>query len=113
MPLLFLAAVSVPVLAILAFVVGMGIAPTLITSFGLIEQIVPNAALTEGMAWLITGLSIGYGGASALVGHIADSSGARVAFSVTIGSGAFVGVLALVLYRVLHRQPESQPLPVG
>ena len=68
LPLLFLAAVNIPVLAVLAFVVGLGIAPTLITSFGLVEQIVPGGALTEGMAWLTTGLSIGYGAAAALVG---------------------------------------------
>ena len=43
LPLLFLAAVNIPVLAILAFVTGMGIAPTLITSFGMVEQIVDDA----------------------------------------------------------------------
>jgi len=96
-----------------AFVVGLGIAPLLITAFGLVEQIVPGAALTEGMAWLITGISMGFGAASALVGRIADTSGARVAFSVTIGSGVLVAVLGVALHRVLSRQPESQPLPVG
>jgi len=113
LPVLFLAAVNVPVLAVCAFVVGIGIAPLLITAFGLVEQIVPGAALTEGMAWLITGISMGFGAASALVGRIADTSGARVAFSVTIGSGVLVAVVGLALYRLLSRQPESQPLAVG
>jgi MFS family permease len=114
LPLLFLAAINVPMLAVLAFVVGLGIAPTLITSFGLIEQVVPGAALTEALAWLTTGLSIGYGIAAALVGRIADAAGARVAFSVTIGSGLLVGVLALALHARL-REPatESQAAVVG
>jgi MFS family permease len=99
LPWLFLAAVNVPVLAVCAFVVGLGIAPLLITSFGLIAEIVPSRALTEGMAWLTTGLSLGYGAASAAVGRIADVHGARLAFSVTIASGALVGMLGMALYR--------------
>jgi MFS family permease len=114
LPLLFLAAVDVPVLAVLAFVVGLGIAPTLITSFGLIERVVPVAALTEGMAWLTTGLSVGYGAAAALVGHLADVHGARFAFTVTIGSGLLVGVIALLLHARLRRfVGEPQPVAVG
>lgn len=114
LPVLFLAATNVAVLTVCAFVVGLGIAPALITAFGLIADIVPGAALTEGMAWLNTGLSVGYGIASALVGRIADTHGARLAFSVTIGSGLLVAVLALVLYRSLHgTQVASEPVPVG
>jgi MFS family permease len=114
LPLLFLAAVNIPVLAVLAFVVGMGIAPTLITSFGLVEQIVPGGALTEGMAWLTTGLSIGYGAAAALVGRLADAHGARFAFSVTIGSGLLLGLLAVALHDQLReRAAESQATVVG
>ncbi len=113
LPLLFLAAVNVPVLAGLSFAVGIGIAPLLITSFGLIEQLVPAGALTEGMAWLTTGISIGFGIAAASVGRIADAHGARFAFSVTIGSGVLVGVLALALYAMLRpARAESQPAAV-
>ena len=114
LPLLFLAAVDIPVLAVLAFVVGLGIAPTLITSFSLIEQIVPSGALTEALAWLTTGLSIGYGFAAAIVGRLADAYGARLAFTVTIGSGLFVGALALALYaRLRERVVESEAAVVG
>ena len=98
LPLVFLAAVNVGVLAGCAFVVGLGIAPTLITAFGLISRIVPATALTEGMSWLTTGLSVGYGIAAAIVGRLADTHGARAGFVVTIGCGLAVGVLALVLH---------------
>lgn len=114
LPVLFLAAVNVPALAVCAFVVGLGIAPMLITGFGLIAEIVPSLALTEGMAWLTTGLSVGYGAASAAVGRIADAHGARLAFSVTIGAGVLVGALALALHRRIARPVvESQPVAVG
>ena len=107
---LFLAAVNIGVMAACAFVVGLGIAPTLITLYGLIERIVPGAALTEGLAWLVTGLSIGYGAGAALVGGIADVHGARAAFGVTVVAGALLGALALALHRQLGRhRAESQP----
>jgi MFS family permease len=92
----------------------MGIAPLLITSFGLIAEIVPSGVLTEGLAWLNTGLSVGFGVAAAAVGHIADSHGARVAFTVPIASGVLVGVFGLALYRRVARPVvESQPVVVG
>jgi MFS family permease len=114
LPLLFLLANNIGVLAACAFVAGLGIAPTLITLYGLIERIVPAASLTEGLAWLITGLSVGYGAGAALVGSIADAHGARSAFWVTIVAGLVMGVLALLLGRQLAvRGAASQPLVVG
>ncbi len=113
LPVLFLAAVNLPLLALCAFVVGLGIAPMLITAFGLIAEIVPGPALTEGMAWLITGVSLGYGTASAVVGRIADAHGARVAFSVTIGCGVLVGIVGLVLYRALYRPAGESAAAAG
>ena len=114
LPVVFLAAMNIAVLAVCAFVVGIGIAPTLITSFGLIERIVPPASLTEGLAWLVTGLSVGYGAGAALVGGIADADGARTAFLVTIAAGLAMGGLALALHsRLRVRTPQPQPLVVG
>ena len=98
LPLLFVAAVNIPVLAVLAFVVGMTIAPALITSFGLVEQIVPGGALVEGMSWLTTGLSVGYGIAASIVGRIADDHGARLAFVVAIAAGLVVTATGLVVH---------------
>jgi MFS family permease len=114
LPVVFLAATNVGVLAVCSFVAGLGTAPTLITAFGLIEQLVPGAALVEGLTWLLTGLTIGYGAGSALVGGIADAHGARVAFSVTIGAALATGALALLLYRRLSGSaPDPGQLSVG
>jgi MFS family permease len=97
LPCVLLAAVNVPALAVCAFVLGIGIAPTLITAFGLVQQIVPTRALTEGLSWLSTGLNVGYGAGAALVGGIADQHGARNAFLLVIGAGVIVGVCGAVL----------------
>jgi MFS family permease len=104
LPCVLLAAVNVPVLAVCAFVLGLGVAPTLITAFGLVQQIVPTRALTEGLSWVSTGLNVGYGAGAALVGGIADRQGARTAFLLVIGSGLAVAALGLAL-RVRSEEP--------
>ena len=113
LPLVFLAAVNIGVLAACAVVVGMGIAPTLITAFGLIERIVPAGSLTEGLAWFITGLSVGYGVGAALVGGIADAHGARTAFLVTIAAGLTMGVLAFALHHTMRASGDAGRTSVG
>jgi hypothetical protein len=108
LPALFLAAVNVPTLGVIAALVGMGIAPTLITAFGLVENLVPNTALTEGMASLVTGISVGYGISSSIVGRIADAHSARTAFSVAIGAGVLVCVLSVILHSRLSATAEAE-----
>jgi MFS family permease len=97
LPAVLFAATNVPVLAGCAFVLGLGIAPALITMFGLVQQIVPARSLTEGLSWIGTGLNVGYGAGAALVGGIADAHGARTAFLVVVGSSATVGVFGMLL----------------
>jgi MFS family permease len=98
LPFVLFATVNVPVLAAAGFVLGLGIAPALITAFGLIQQIVPARALTEGLSWVSTGLNVGYGAGAALIGGIADHHGARAAFLVVVGSSVAVGLLGLLLH---------------
>jgi MFS family permease len=108
LPAALLPAVSVPLLAVASFVLGLGIAPALITAFGIIQQIVPARALTEGLAWVSTGLNVGYGAGAALVGGIADAHGARAAFLLVVGSSLTVGVLGLVLHaRLREHRPTA------
>ena len=101
---LLLAADTVAQLAVIAFVVGLGIAPSLITGFGLVQTLIPVAALTEGLAWLVTGLNVGYGTLAALVGGLADRHGAHIAFWLPIGAGLFVAVAATALALRLRRR---------
>jgi MFS family permease len=82
-PLLLLAS-TVGQLSGLGFLVGLGIAPSLITGFGLVETLVPGRTLTEGLAWLTTGLNIGYGTLASVVGRLADRHGAHEALAATL-----------------------------
>jgi MFS family permease len=108
LPFVYFAATSPATLAACTFAVGLGIAPTLIGAFGLIDQIVPPASLTEGLTWVGTGLSVGYGLGAASVGSVADAHGARVAFWVPVGCALSAGAIALSLAaRLAERQPVA------
>jgi MFS family permease len=114
LPFVLLAAPNIAVLAVVAFVLGLGIAPCLITAFGLIQQIVPARALTEGLSWVSTGINVGYGAGAALVGGIADHHGARSAYLVVLAASVPVGLLGLAL-RVEHGAVAraDRPTPVA
>lgn len=108
MPALFLLASNVWTLAVVALVVGLSIAPTLINAFGLTQSLVPASALTEGLAWLVTGLSIGYGAGSSLVGGIADAHGARWAFLVAVGAALLVAGFGAATHRRISVRPPAE-----
>ncbi len=108
LPFLYLLPRTPAELAVCTFFVGLSIAPTLIGSFGLVDSLVPAASLTEGLTWIGTGLSVGYGAGAALVGRIADTHGAHLAFAVPIGCAVLTGVFALTLsVRMQSRQPAA------
>ncbi len=109
LPAVLLAAVNVPVLVVAEFVLGIGIAPLLINTFGLVQQLVSPTALTEGLSWVNTGLSVGYGAGASLVGSIADQHGARSAFLVVLGSSVAAGLLALLLHARVRADPHGAP----
>jgi MFS family permease len=75
------------------FVAGLGIAPTLISGFSLVERLVPPEQLTEGLTWATTGIVVGIAVASPVAGRLVDELGARQAFTV----GGVSGVIAVVI----------------
>lgn len=82
------AGVSVPVLAFAVFVSGIAISPTFITAFGVIERRVPEAMLTEGVTWVMTGIGIGMALGAFVSGWVVDSYGAQNGFWVSVAAGA-------------------------
>nr|WP_310593246.1 MFS transporter [Bacillus clarus] len=80
-------------LVVVVFFAGLSVAPTMIITMGLVEKIVPESKITEGMTWTITGLGIGVSLGSAVTGLVIDSFGARAGFDVAI----IAGLLALII----------------
>ncbi len=98
---------NLPVLTAVIFVAGFTISPTLIAAFGLVEDRVPAAQLTEGLTWSTTGIGLGITVASALAGQVIDDHGASAAFFVSLASGVCAALVALGAGRTLARVPES------
>ncbi|MCB2250913.1 MFS transporter [Pseudomonas chlororaphis] len=95
-------------LSLAVFVAGLFFAPTLIVAMALVENIVPPAKLTEGLTWLITGLSIGVAIGAASSGWLVDAFGARSGFWVALAAGAVVLGAAVQSGRRLTRgQPAA------
>lgn len=67
LPLLFVDRIAT--LAVAIFFAGMSVAPTMIITMGLVEKIVPESQITEGMTWAITGLGIGVALGSAVADY--------------------------------------------
>ena len=100
LPLLL--APSVPVMAPAALLAGFAISPTLIASYGLVGELVPVAARTEGFSWLNSGLGVGIALGFAVSGYVAESAGARTAFLVALGGALAAGGVTVLGRRTLR-----------
>lgn len=107
-PLLF--AGSLASAAAFLFVAGWGIAPTMVSSISLVQEAVPSARLTEGMAILSMGIIGGVAPGAALAGLIVDRSGAATAYWLPVAAGATAVLAAQLLPR---RTPAPSPASVG
>lgn len=96
------------VLVLVVFLAGLSIAPVLVSGMSLVEQRVPRAGLTEGLAWTSSGLGIGVTLGSALAGRAVDAWGAQTSFAVPALAAAATGVVALAGAALL-RSPEESP----
>ncbi|QDY79521.1 MFS transporter [Streptomyces qinzhouensis] len=93
-------------LGVALFVAGIAIAPTMVTTMGLVGSHVPAAKLTEGMTWVSTGLAVGVALGSGAAGVAVDEWGAQAAFGVPGVAGLLAAVVAFLGYRRL-REPVT------
>ncbi|MDO8210469.1 MFS transporter [Conexibacter sp. CPCC 206217] len=98
---------SIPLMALAIVASGVTIAPTLITSFALVEALVPRAALTEGFAWLSTSLGAGIAIGLAAAGHVVDATSGHRAFAVAFAAGLFAAVAMALGRRRLTPAPAG------
>jgi MFS family permease len=91
------------VLAGCLFLAGLGIAPTLISGFSLVERMVPAGTVTEGLTWATTGLIVGFSTATWLSGRLVDLEGVGPAFTVATASGLCALVVCALAFRRLPR----------
>ena len=84
-PLPFLPGLAL--VAAMLFLAGLAIAPTLVAAVSMVEQTVPPARLTEGIAWVTAGIVSGVAPGSAVAGVVVDHTSASTAYGVLFGFG--------------------------
>lgn len=87
---------SMWVMGVVLFAAGFAIAPTLIATMSLAEQVLPSSRLTEGMAFLHTGLIGGVAPGATVAGLVIDAHGASPSYLVSFGGGLLALGAALV-----------------
>lgn len=100
LPLLLVA--SVAQLAGAVLLAGLFFAPTMIVAMSLVERVVPEQQLTEGMTWLLAGLNIGVAMGAAASGRMVDQGGASSGFVAALYAAALIVLLALCSYQSLR-----------
>ncbi|MBN3928959.1 MFS transporter [Streptomyces verrucosisporus] len=89
---------AVPLLAVLGLLAGIGIAPSLITGFTLVERLAPAGVRTEAFTWMAGAVALGQAGAASAAGQLTDRFGASAGFTVPLAATA----LALVTVAALR-----------
>ncbi|MFF3768064.1 MFS transporter [Streptomyces sp. NPDC001922] len=85
-------------LGALGLLVGLCIAPALITGYTLVETLVPATARTEAFTWLTGAVALGQAAAVTAAGQLADRFGPSAAFTVPL-IGTSLALLTLVVLR--------------
>ncbi|WP_442809472.1 MFS transporter [Streptomyces sp. NBC_01335] len=75
---------SAPLMAGLGFLVGLSIAPALISGYTLVDALVPASARTEAFTWLTGAVALGQAAAVTVAGRLADARGASSGFVVPL-----------------------------
>ena len=90
---------SIPLMGVFLLLGGFAIAPTMIATLSLTQEMVPPSRLNEGMAIMQTGIVTGVAPGAALSGVVVDASGASAAYLVSLAAGVLAAIAAQTLPR--------------
>ncbi|MEU5242550.1 MFS transporter [Streptomyces asoensis] len=107
------AAHSVLVLAGLGLLVGMCIAPALITGYTLVEDLVPAGARTEAFTWLTGAVALGQAAAVTVAGQLEDRFWGGAGFLVPMGGTLLALTTLLALRSRLAAHPRARTVARG
>jgi MFS family permease len=100
---------SIPLLAVVLFLAGFAISPTLVACMALVQAHVPATRLTEGITWVMTGVGLGIAPGAALAGRLVDGYGASAAYAVPAVGGALAAVVAALVPGRSPRHSDDAP----
>ncbi|MFF1509241.1 MFS transporter [Streptomyces sp. NPDC058326] len=99
---------SVLLLGALGLVVGLCIAPALITGYTIVETLIPASARTEAFTWLTGAVALGQAAAVTVAGRLADAHGASTGFLVPMAGTALALATLLALRSRLRPRPQTE-----
>lgn len=94
---------SLSALGIAVFIIGLTIAPTMIIAMNIGSSLLPQSRLTEGLAWMSTGISTGVAAGGALAGIIIDHYGTHSTFMLTLAAGVAIAIIGALGFSRLKR----------
>lgn len=86
---------SIPALFVATMFAGVALAPTLITTYSLTEQLIPGNMLTEALTWTNSGMILGYAAGTAVSGVVIDSLGTSVSYLLPAAGSLVAALLAM------------------
>lgn len=101
------AADSMVLLGAVGMLVGLCIAPSLITGYTLVEKLVPASARTEAFTWLTGAVGLGQAAGATVGGRLIDAHGASTGFLVPLVGTAIALVVLFTLRKALTPRSES------
>lgn len=104
---------SVVVLAGFGLLVGMCVAPALITGYTLVDALVPAAARTEAFTWLTGAVALGQAAAVTVAGQLEDRLGDGAGFLVPLAGTALALATLVALRSRLVARPRSRTVARG
>lgn len=107
LPLLLVGSIGtlVPVLLVL----GLAIAPAMITTFTLTERVADPRQLGAAMTVLAATTGLGYAVGSSIAGRLADWGGHTPAYAVTVGGATLALLLSVLGHRALRSAQQPAP----
>jgi predicted MFS family arabinose efflux permease len=95
------------VLAVVIYLCGLTIAPTLIAGYSQLAETARPGRATEAMTWLTTGVSVGVACGATAAGFILDARGARWGYAFAAAAGLAAALVYLAgLGRLLRARPR-------
>ncbi|MEV6725253.1 MFS transporter [Streptomyces xanthochromogenes] len=107
------AAHSALLLGGLGLIVGLCIAPALITGYTLVESLVPSTSRTEAFTWLTGAIALGQAAAVTVAGRLTDAHGSTAGFLVPMAGTALALVTLLALRSRLTPRPAARTVARG
>ena len=100
---------TLPALGLAIFIIGLTIAPTMIIAMDIGSSLLPQSRLTEGLAWMSTGITTGVATGGALAGIIIDHYGAHSAFLLILLAGVAIATISMLGFtRLKHYLAQTR-----